>query len=164
MRGLRNGSVPRCGCDIAPFVYIDPDDDNNGTLEIRSRVGKAFGMPYIYHKTRGARFGTSDLSRSLSAQADLIGIPVISAETGESRRVSAQFVALGVKGVHNEMRTMGMLDGEPPPPSSSARSASSPSLTPAVAAAFEPCAWGPSLRALKSRGSPSKMHGPNRRR
>ena len=104
------------GCDIAPFVYIDPDDDEHGTLEIRERVGLAFRTPYVYYKGRNARFGTSDLSRSISAQADLIGKPVISAEMGESRRVSTTFVPLGVEGVRNALRALEMLDGDPPEP------------------------------------------------
>ncbi len=104
------------GCDIAPFVYIDPDDDDNGTLEVRERVGRAFGTPYVYYKSRGAKFGTSDLSRSISAQADLAGLAVVSAEMGESRRVSTQYVPLGVQGIRNAMTSMGMLDGDPPLP------------------------------------------------
>jgi predicted deacylase len=103
------------GCDIAPFVYIDPDDDEHGTLEIRERVGLAFGTPYVYYKSRGAKFGTSDLSRSLSAQADLAGLAVLSAEMGESRRVSTGFVPIGVRGVRNALLAMGMLDGDPEP-------------------------------------------------
>jgi predicted deacylase len=103
------------GCDIAPFVYIDPDDDEHGTLEVRERVGLAFGTPYVYYKSRNARFGTSDLSRSISAQADLAGLAVVSAEMGESRRVSGQYVPIGVHGVRNALVAMGMLHEAPAP-------------------------------------------------
>jgi predicted deacylase len=104
------------GCDIAPFVYIDPDDDDHGTLHLRERVGLAFGTPYVYYKTRNAQFGTSDLSRSISAQADLAGVAVVSAEMGESRRVSTQYVPIGVRGVRNALIAMRMLDETPPSP------------------------------------------------
>ena len=97
------------GCDIAPFVYVDPDDDVNGTLEVRERCAKAFGTPYVYYKKRGAAFGTSDLSRSMSNQADLAGRAVVIAEMGESRRVSTDLVPLGVRGVRNVLAAMGVL-------------------------------------------------------
>jgi uncharacterized protein len=101
------------GCDIVPFVYIDPDDDQNGTLAKRESYGTAFGTPFIYRKKRGAKLGTSDLSNSLSAQADLQGVHSLTAEMGESRRSSADFVPIGVRGVHNVLCAMGMVDGAP---------------------------------------------------
>lgn len=101
------------GCDIAPFVYIDPDDDEGGTLAARERYGLAYGTPYAYYKRRGQMFGTSDLSRSFSAQAETAGIPTISAEVGESLRVSWDQVPPGVQGIRNVMIAMGMLDEEP---------------------------------------------------
>jgi predicted deacylase len=101
------------GCDIAPFVYIDPEDDEGGTLAARERYGLAYGTPYVYYKRRGQMFGTSDLSRSFSAQAEGAGIVTISAEMGESRRVSWERVPLGVQGIRNVMIAMGMLDEEP---------------------------------------------------
>jgi predicted deacylase len=101
------------GCDIAPFVYIDPDDDDGGTLAARERYGLAYGTPYAYYKRRGQMFGTSDLSRSFSAQAEAAAITTISAEVGESRRVSWERVPAGVQGVRNVMIAMGMLEEEP---------------------------------------------------
>jgi len=101
------------GCDIAPFVYIDPDDDEAGTLDAREGRALAFGTPYAYYKRRGTMFGTSDLTRSFSAQADRAGIATMCAEMGESRRVSWDRVPLGVQGIRNVMIEMGMLDEEP---------------------------------------------------
>ena len=101
------------GCDIAPFVYIDPDDDQQGTLEMRKRLGLAYGTPYAYYKRRGQKLGTSDISHSFGAQAEELGIPTICAEMGESRRVSWERVPLGVQGIRNVMIAMGMLDDEP---------------------------------------------------
>jgi hypothetical protein len=103
------------GCDICSFVYIDPDDDEHGTLAKRDEYGTAFGAPYVFRRPRGTRFGTSDLSRSIGAQADLQGVAMISAESGESRRASREFVPIGTRGIHNVMVAMGMLDAEPIP-------------------------------------------------
>lgn len=100
------------GCNIVPFVYIDPDDDMTGTLERRESAGRAFGTPYVYYKGRGEKLGTSDMSRSLRNQADSAGIPSFSAEMGESRRVTAAFVPIGVRGVHNVLRHLGIEPGE----------------------------------------------------
>jgi len=98
------------GCTIAPFVYIDPDDDETGTLELRESAGRAFGTPYVYYKKRGEKLGTSDMSRSLRAQADAAGRASFSAEMGESGRVTAAYVPLGLRGVLNVLRHLGMLD------------------------------------------------------
>src|SRR5262249_46772317 len=75
------------GCDIAPFVYIDPDDNNGSTLAVREKCGRAFGTPYVYYKKRGSALGTSDTSRTMSTQAENIGKATFTAEMGESRRV-----------------------------------------------------------------------------
>jgi uncharacterized protein len=103
------------GCTIAPFVYIDPDDDETGTLAQRERLGRAFGTPYVYYKARGQKLGTSDMSRALRAQADAHGKASFSAEMGESTRVTAAYVPLGVRGVANVLHALGILDGEPDP-------------------------------------------------
>jgi predicted deacylase len=103
------------GCTIAPFVYIDPDDDETGTLAQRERLGRAFGTPYVYHKARGQKLGTSDMSRALRAQADAHGKASFSAEMGESGRVTAEYVPIGVRGVANVLRALGILDEEPEP-------------------------------------------------
>lgn len=104
------------GCDILPFVYVDPDDNETGTLEMRERLCKAFGTSYLYYKPRGSKLGTSDMSRSLRAQTDVLKKPSFSAEMGESRRVSHKVVPLGVRGVHNVLRALKMEEGEPEVP------------------------------------------------
>ena len=109
------------GGDIAPFVYVDPNDNEGGTLEQRERLALAFGTPYAFYRKRNEKFGTSDLSRSLSAQADLIGVPMMIAEMGESRRVSTEHIPLGVQGIRNVMIAMGMLDEPPVKPATQRR-------------------------------------------
>jgi predicted deacylase len=104
------------GCDIAPFCYVDPDDDTHGTLAPRESAARAFGTPYVYYKKRGAAFGTSDLTRSMSNQADLAGKAVLVAEMGESRRVSTDLVPLGVRGIRSVLASMKMLEAAPSEP------------------------------------------------
>jgi uncharacterized protein len=108
------------GCTIAPFVYIDPDDDDAGTLALRERVGLAFGTQYVYYRQRGKRFGTSDISRGLMAQADRAGKAAITAEMGQSQIVTQEYVPIGVTGLFNVMGALGMLE-PPPAPSGSQR-------------------------------------------
>lgn len=100
------------GCIIAPFVYVDPDDDQAGTLDVRSRMAELVGTDYVYRKPRNAKFGTSDLSASINAQADAAKRAVLLVEMGESRRVSEDMVPVGVNGVHNVLRAMGVESGE----------------------------------------------------
>jgi predicted deacylase len=104
------------GCTIAPFVYIDPDDDDSGTLTRREEAAKAFGTPYLYYKGRGQKLGTSEMARALRAQADAAGVPSFSAEMGESRRVTAAYVPIGVRGVHNVLRHLSIETGDPEVP------------------------------------------------
>ena len=102
------------GCDMIPFVYIDPDDDEDGTLATREKLGRAFGTPYVYYKKRGEKLGTSVMSGSLRQQSTKK--PTFSAEMGESRRVTQSVVPIGVRGVHNVLKTMGIEPGTPEPP------------------------------------------------
>jgi len=100
------------GCTMLPNVKVDPSDDQTGTLALRERAATAFGTKRIHHRARGAKLGTSDMARTLKTQADARGYPVASAEMGESRRASPEFVPLGVRGVHNVLKCMDMLDGD----------------------------------------------------
>jgi predicted deacylase len=101
------------GCEMAPHAYVDPADDETGTLTVREQAALAFGTPYVYYKARGAKVGTSDMSRSLGAQADAARRAMISTDMGESRRVSAHLVPMGVRGIHNTLRVLGMEKGQP---------------------------------------------------
>lgn len=104
------------GCTIAPFVYIDPDDNESGTLARREGAARAFGTPFVYYKGRGQKLGTSDMSRSLRSQADAAGVASFSAEMGESRRVTSEYVPIGLRGVLNVLRHLEMLPGSPEVP------------------------------------------------
>ncbi len=103
------------GCDIVPFTYVIPSDDNNGTLEARKRIAHIFGVPFVYYKSRSVPFGTSDLGRSIAMHADAAHKPIVMAEMGESRRIKHEVVPLGVAGVRRSLQSLGALPGEPEP-------------------------------------------------
>lgn len=100
------------GCRMLPFSFVDPDDDNEGTLELRRTMAYAFGTGHVYHRRRGSAIGTSDMSRALKAQAALRGKPAVSAELGESRMVTSEYVPIGVRGIQNVLKALEMLPGE----------------------------------------------------
>lgn len=101
------------GCDIYPFVYLDPDDDESGTLELRRRLAWAVGADFVYRKKRGSKLGTSVMTGSIGTQADLHGKPLMSVEMGESGRVSWHRMEQGVTGLLNLLREFGSVTGEP---------------------------------------------------
>jgi uncharacterized protein len=99
------------GCEIVPFCYVWPNDNEHGSLAFRESQATAFGTDYVYYHDAVSKFGTS-VGGGLSVDADAAGGPLMLAEMGESRRVSRQFVDIGVRGVRNVMINMGMLEGE----------------------------------------------------
>ncbi len=101
------------GCNIYPFVYVRPSDDEHGTLAARETMARAFGTELLYYMPRGAKLGTSQIEGSFGVQSDLKGIPAITAEMGESRQITWPFVDIGVRGTLNVLKALKMLDGEP---------------------------------------------------
>jgi predicted deacylase len=100
------------GCNIYPFVYVDPADDETGTLAVRIRMAQAFGTDLAYYKKRGAKLGTSVMTGSLTTQADQQKKPVLTAEMGEAERISWDVVERGVEGGVNMLREIEILAGK----------------------------------------------------
>ncbi len=103
------------GCNISPFIYVRPDDNESGTLAVRETMARAFGTELLYYMPRGSKLGTSNIEQSFGIQADLRGIPAITAEMGESRQITWDFVEIGVRGVGNVLKALKMVDGDLPP-------------------------------------------------
>jgi predicted deacylase len=99
------------GCEIVPFTYVWPNDDQHGTLAFRESQALAYGTKYVYYHDASKKFGTIG-GGGLTVEADRLGIPVMIAEMGESRRVSRQFVDIGVRGVRNILINLGMMQGD----------------------------------------------------
>ncbi len=100
------------GCNIHPFVYVDPADDEAGHLDLRVRLAQAFGTDLAYYKKRGSKMGTSVMTGSLAAQAEVHKKPVLTFEMGESERISWNIVDRCVEGGLNMLREMRMLPGK----------------------------------------------------
>lgn len=100
------------GCNIHPFVYVDPDDDEAGTLDLRIRMAQALGTDLAYHKKRGSKLGTSVMTGSLTTQAELAKKPVVTAEMGEANRISWNVVERCIDGGINMLRELEMLRGK----------------------------------------------------
>ncbi len=101
------------GCNIHPFVYVDPADNESGTLDVRVRMAHAFGTELVYYKKRGSKLGTSVMTGALSTQGDLHKKPVLMAELGEAQRITWDMVGRSVDGGLNMLRELGMLAGKP---------------------------------------------------
>lgn len=100
------------GCNIHPFVYVDPADDETGTLDLRVRLAQAFGTDLAYYKKRGAKMGTSVMTGSLAAQAEVHRKPVLTFEMGESERISWSVVDRCIEGGLNMLRALEMIPGK----------------------------------------------------
>ncbi len=121
------------GCNIVPFTYVHPDH-GDGSHEMQKRVALEFGTPYVFRIDLGEKSTADPKTLPLgmpqmrhpgrlggppvkpAAQAGGKGKVRVTAEMGESRRVSWEYVDLGVRGIRRILRMMEMLPGEPEPP------------------------------------------------
>jgi uncharacterized protein len=103
------------GCTIAPFTYVLPDE-GDGTYERRKRAALAFGAPFVY-RVDVEREGRNRLPLSIRSlgrgQVSWAGVAMFTAEMGESRRVSDEYVEIGVEGVRRVLADLGMLASAP---------------------------------------------------
>jgi uncharacterized protein len=104
------------GCDIVPFTYVLPDEED-GTYDTRFRVAYGFGTPYIYRIDQVADQDRSQMPLSIRGMSrgalGKTGRARMTAEMGESRRVSHECVPIGIRGVRRSLQIMGVLPGEP---------------------------------------------------
>jgi predicted deacylase len=91
---------------LEPFVLFD-DSPRRQTAE---RLARAFGFGYVVCDTTDAVGG------STSAAAAVAGIPAVIAEAGGCGLLESAEVERHVRGLHNALRAIGMLPGEPEPP------------------------------------------------
>jgi predicted deacylase len=91
---------------LEPFVLYD-DSPRRQTAE---RLARAFGFGYVVCDT------TDALSGSTSAAAAAAEIPAVIAEAGGCGLLESAEVERHVRGLHNALRAVGMLPGEPEPP------------------------------------------------
>jgi predicted deacylase len=105
---LHNLLVPRCptildfhsGGNLATVSYCYRFDDGG--------LAEAFGCEVLY--------GASSYQGSLSHAARAAGAKVAVLELGGGQQRNAHFLEVGLRGIENVMKLLGMLDGEPQPP------------------------------------------------
>ncbi|WP_276273222.1 succinylglutamate desuccinylase/aspartoacylase family protein [Haloarcula litorea] len=115
--------------DMLEHVRFRTDDST------ARRLGEAFGTEYLL---TDAPDGDDD-SGTFRAAAARAGIPAITAELANSRRVAHSAVETGVEGVRNVLREVGVLDGRPTPAPDRTRLRDDPDATVATASGlFEP--------------------------
>jgi uncharacterized protein len=118
------------GCNIVPFTYVQPDQ-HDGAYELKKRIAFDFGTPFIFRmdlaESSTVDRSTLPLGMPQMRHPGRLGEPApsgegtrgkvrVTAEMGESRLISWEYIDLGVKGVRRAMRSMQMLPGEPEPP------------------------------------------------
>lgn len=106
------------GCTIAPCAYVS-GAVGHPVRQVQERLAEAFGLGLICLQEGTTEFGHSNLTRSFCATAERAGVPAIIAEMGESGRITADVVELGVAGARRALAAQGNLaPGEGAPPSS----------------------------------------------
>ncbi len=104
------------GANCAPFSYVLPTDNDDGLLEKREAMAIACstsGLVYYLSEEDCRSFRSiENYEATFFEQAHLKGIPTILWEMGEGRRVTREYVQLGVDGIRNVMIQFDMLPGE----------------------------------------------------
>ncbi len=93
------------GSDFLPYAFV-PVASGGPYASRAQAMGKAFGTTYLFEED-------GEHPRYLHYVATKNGIPCIGVEIGEGGRLEPWSVELGVRGVTNVMKFLGMLDGKP---------------------------------------------------
>ena len=98
--------TPTTGGRYAPFAFLPPTRCGAAVGEAEA-LARAFGADYILANDRGMYVGDRNPHTVLGER----GIPAFGIEIGEGGRIDGGEVALGVRGIANVLRKVGMLDG-----------------------------------------------------
>jgi len=80
-------------------------------LENAEPLSRAFGAPVLFRPPGGYGYGGSTAAYTVGK-----GVPTVTVELGGGAIDQAPYVRRGVAGIHNILRTIGMLPGEPAAP------------------------------------------------
>jgi predicted deacylase len=108
------------GANVYPNSHVTSIVDDPEGLAKREMMATACGIELIFEKRpeeikKRPVFG-ENYERSFAEQCRLNGITAIQFEMGEGGRISWEFVDIGVRGILNVMRSLGMLSGAPDKP------------------------------------------------
>ncbi|NIN52617.1 MAG: hypothetical protein GTN80_05570 [Nitrososphaeria archaeon] len=101
---------PTTGAKYVPIAFTSLSG-NKDTVEKSEDLARAFGTDFVVKTSRGgyAKKGNMHVYAALS------GIPSIMVELGEGGRLEEEYIQIGVRGINNVLKHLGMIDGKPEP-------------------------------------------------
>jgi predicted deacylase len=103
-----HGNFPPC----TAFILLGLSFGNEKTRERAEKMAEAFGLTIVYSPPRGGTTEGMGGQRSESGLAMENDIPEIGIELIDARRVTPASVDLGVRGVLNVLKSLGMVEGK----------------------------------------------------
>jgi uncharacterized protein len=100
--------TPTTGGRYAPFAFLPPTRCGAVVAEAE-KLARAFGADYILANDKGMYVGDKNPHTVLAER----GITAIGVEIGEGGRLDEADIRLGVRGLMNALKHMGILPGEP---------------------------------------------------
>jgi uncharacterized protein len=100
--------TPTTGGRYAPFAFLPPTRCGAVVAEAEN-LARAFGADYILANDKGMYVGDKNPHTVVAGR----GVPAIGVEIGEGGRSEEADVELGVRGLMNVLKQVGMIAGEP---------------------------------------------------
>jgi uncharacterized protein len=100
--------TPTTGGRYAPFAFLPPTRCGNSVAEAE-QLARAFGADYILAADHGMYVGDKNPHTVLGER----GVPAFGVEIGEGGRLDEADIAVGVRGLMNVLKQVGMMPGEP---------------------------------------------------
>ena len=98
--------TPTTGGRYAPFAFLPPTRCGAAADEAEA-LARAFGADYILANDKGMYVGDRNPHTVMGER----GVPAFGIEIGEGGRIEGDEVALGVRGIANVLRKVGMMEG-----------------------------------------------------
>jgi predicted deacylase len=100
--------TPTTGGRYAPFAFLPPTRCGKPVAEAE-KLARAFGADYILANDKGMYVGDKNPHTILGER----GVPAFGVEIGEGGRLDETDINLGLRGLMNVLKQVGMLPGEP---------------------------------------------------
>jgi predicted deacylase len=100
--------TPTTGGRYAPFAFLPPTRCGNSVAEAE-KLARAFGADYILANDKGMYVGDKNPHTILGER----GVPAFGVEIGEGGRLEEADVHVGLRGLMNVLKQVGMIPGEP---------------------------------------------------
>ena len=98
--------TPTTGGRYAPFAFLPPTRCG-AVVEQAEALARAFGADYILANDKGMYVGDRNPHTVMGER----GVPAFGIEIGEGGRIEGEEVAVGVRGIGNVLRKVGMMEG-----------------------------------------------------